>query len=248
MSEKIVFWDIETQKLIAQTFSLYPESINHVDIIKDWYIICGCWVFNNDKQVRSVSVLDNKTRFADDPTDDAYVVKKLHDMISDADIIVHHNGDKFDWKKFNARVIYHGLPPLHPVQMIDTLKLARRHFAFTSNRLDYLGRYLGLGQKIDTAKGLWEGARLGNKKAIKDMVKYNKQDVLLLRDIYERLKPHVKLPFSSVDVCPKCKSDHITKQGIKKNRVSSYQKWQCQDCGSWCQSRLPLKLEKPTIV
>jgi len=245
---KILFWDIETQKLITQTFSLYPDSINHEDIIRDWYIICGAWVFNDNKQVKAVSVMDNKARFTKDPCDDKYVVTKLHEVISQADIIVHHNGDKFDWKKFNARVIYHGLTPLPEIQMIDTLKLARRHFAFTSNRLDYLGRHLGLGQKIETAKGLWEGARLGDKKAINQMVKYNKQDVLLLREVYKKLKPYVRLPFTAIDKCPKCESDHLTKQGIKKTKTNSYQKWQCQDCGSWSQSRLPMKLDKPTIV
>jgi len=248
MSEKIVFWDIETQKMTVQSFGLYPDSINHQDIIEDWYIICACWVEGDNKSVQASSVLDDPKRFKKDPRDDYVVVKKLHEVLSNADIIVAHNGNRFDYKKLNARIIFHGLKPLPPIVKIDTLLLARREFAFSSNRLDFLGDFLGVGRKIDTAKGLWERSRLGDKKAIKDMVKYNKQDVLLLRDIYERLKPHVKLPFSSVDVCPKSKSDHITKQGIKKNRVSSYQKWQCQDCGSWCQSRLPLKLEKPTIV
>lgn len=245
---KTIFWDIETQKMIAQTFSLYPEKINHTDIIEDWYIICACWSINDEKKVHSISGLDHIKKFRKDPRDDYEVVKKLHEVLSSADYIVAHYGDKFDWPKLTARIIYHGLSPLPPVIKIDTKKLASRHFNFTSNKLDYLGEYLGVGRKVETTYGLWDKVRLGDEKALKEMVKYNKQDVLLLRDVFNRMKPHVKLPYYNADACPKCGSDKLTKQGVRRSTVSMFQKYQCQDCGSWCQERLAMKIDKPSIV
>ena len=233
--------------MITQTFSLYPDSIQHEDIIEDWYIVCASWAENSGK-VHAVSVLDDKKRFKKNPRDDYHVVKTLHDLMSKAESVVAHNGDKFDWKKFNARVIYHGLSPLPPITKIDTLKLARKHFNFTSNRLDYLGEFLGVGRKINTSKGLWNKTRLGIESAVKEMVKYNKQDVLLLRDVYKKMEPHVSLPLSSIDCCPKCKSKKIQKRGFTKTKLNRYQRYQCQDCGSWSKSRIAIKEEKPTVI
>jgi len=250
MSEKIVFWDIETSTMTVRTFSLYPEKINHSDIIQDWYIICACWVEGDNKSIKSVSVLDDPKRFKKDPRDDYYVVKKMHDVMTEADTIVAHNGDKFDWKKLNARVVYHKLPPLPPITKIDTLKVARE-FQFSSKALDYLGKHLGTGGKIHTSTGLWERCEIGDKKALKEMVKYNKQDVIALRNLYKRLAPYTnKVSVSTIGRCTNsdCNSTHLIKQGFRKGKVNTFQKWQCQDCGRWCQSRLPLKLEKPTIV
>ena len=65
-------------------------------------------------------------------------------------VLLAHNGDKFDIKKFNAACIKHDLPPVQERQTIDTLKQARKHFRFDSNRLDYLGRFLEVGEKMET--------------------------------------------------------------------------------------------------
>jgi DNA polymerase III epsilon subunit-like protein len=50
------------------------------------------------------------------------VVKKLHGLLNQADIVIGHNSDKFDLKKVAARCIYHGLKPISPVKTIDNLE------------------------------------------------------------------------------------------------------------------------------
>lgn len=226
---KILFWDIETSLMTVYTFGLYPDSIHHDNIISDWQIMCASWKFAGDKKVSSVA-WDGKT--------DKEVCKKLHEILINVDILVHHNGDKFDLKKLSARLMYHGLPPLPPIQTVDTLKAIKRVVSFSSNRLDYLGWFLVGDCKLSTPKNLWVKATEGDPKAIKTLVKYNKQDVLLLEKVYYVVLPFIKNHpnmnlFTTDDVCPNCGSKNLTKQGFKHTRTSSRQQYRCKDCGSW---------------
>jgi len=104
---RIGIYDIETSLALMATFGLKVDYIPHENIIQDWYIICGCWKTLGEKKINSVSVMDDMDRFKNSPIDDFHVVKTLRDMIASYDIIVHHNGDRFDIKKINARLIYH---------------------------------------------------------------------------------------------------------------------------------------------
>ncbi len=223
------------------TFGLKVDYIPHENIIQDWYIICGCWKTLGEKTVKSVSVIDDPERFAKSPIDDYHVVKTLRDTLSSYDIIVHHNGDKFDIKKINARLIYHGMEPLPPLVMVDTLKEARRVASFTSNRLDYLGTFLGFGGKDKTSHGLWLKVLSGCVKSIKEMVKYNKRDVDLLEKVYIKLRPYMKshpnMNRTGI-ACPKCGGHDIQLRGFATNRNgTTHQKFQCKTCFSYSRLR-----------
>jgi DNA polymerase elongation subunit (family B) len=235
---KIVLLDTETSPVIVTTFSLYPESINHNNILQDWYIICACW-----KELGSKTVSSSQAK---KPGDDKQVCKDLAKAITDADIIVAHNGKKFDIKKLNARLIYHGLDPIPQVPMVDTLLEVKKVAQFTSHRLDYLGKHL-LGEgKVQTSEGLWLRALKGDKKAIKEMVKYCIGDVNVLEKLYNRLKPYFKthphagiLSNMGIMSCPKCGSAKTQKRGVAITTSGvKYQRLQCQDCGSWHQISL----------
>ncbi len=242
---KVCFWDIETSLIVATTFSLFPERIPHEGIIQDWFIISGAWKFAGDKKVYSVSVLDKSRKKLDD---DYYVVKTLGEMLQDVDILVHHNGDRFDLKKLTARLIFHGLPPLPRITTIDTLKEVKKVAQFTSNRLDYLGKHLVGQGKLDHPTSLWLGALKGDKVAISEMVKYNKGDVVRLEEVYNKIKPYIKNPphfgvLLGKDKncsCKSCGSTHVKKNGIRITVAGGKkQELQCQDCGHY--SSVPFK-------
>ena len=96
-----------------------------------------------------------------------------------ADDLFHHNGNDFDLKKYNSRLIYHSHGPLPPILCIDRLKEARKIAKFSSNILDYLGTHLVLRAKIETgSQELWDIIWDGNPKALKITIKYCEQDVL----------------------------------------------------------------------
>lgn len=242
----VMFWDIETSLIIATTFSLFPERLPHDGILQDWFIISGAWKKAGEKQVHSVSVADFKRKAVDD---DYEVCKALREALEGVDILIHHNGDKFDMKRLTARLIYHGLPPLPKITTIDTLKEARKVAQFTSNRLDYLGTFLIGAGKADHPQGWWLAATQGDMGVVKDMVKYNKTDVIRLEEVYNRLRPYMKNPphFGVMlgkergHSCQSCGSHNVKKNGIRISASGGKrQELQCQDCGHY--SSVPVTL------
>jgi hypothetical protein len=243
---KILIWDIELSYMLAAVFSLKTDYISPKNIVKDQTVLCGAWKWLGDKTTHAVCVDPS------DPDDDVEVVQTLRDVVSEADIIVHHNGDRFDIKKLNSRVIYHKLEPMPPVRMIDTLKEVRKVASFSSNKLDFLGDRLVDDTKIETSYALWfdilTGDYCARKAALKAMVTYNKKDVTLLEDVYLRLRPYMKnhpnaglyLPTEDV-ICPKCSSIDMQKRGFFMTNKGKYQRYQCKDCGSWTKGGKALK-------
>jgi hypothetical protein len=241
---KIRLIDIETSPIVVETWGLYPDSIPHQNIRQEWRIICAAWKDLDSDTVHSISPLSKKNPNRDDLNDDWFVVNELHRVISDSDIIIAHNGDRFDFPKINTRAIFHGFDPIRPNKSIDTLKIARKHFKFTSNRLDYLGKFLGLGSKIKVDYALWQRVMDGDKAAIREMAEYNKQDVSLLEAVYKALRPfHTTHPSVSViagtpDTCPKCGAQHtLNHEGFNYTKQGKRQQYSCQikkgGCGGW---------------
>jgi hypothetical protein len=226
-------YDLETSYILTYTFSLYPESISHNNIVKDWHIHCASWKWVGEDKVYTAIEKDGC---------DFNIVDKLSKAINEADYVIAHNGDKFDIKKLGTRVIAHkkrGAKPLPPLPSVDTLKEARRIGAFTSNRLDYLGEYLGVGRKLQNSPNLWRDAFLGNKKALKEMATYNIQDVLLLEEVYLELKafmknhPNYNVLMGTDSQCPSCGSGDLTRRGYSVTKTARKPRFQCNACGSW---------------
>jgi hypothetical protein len=130
---------------------------------------------------------------------------------------------------------------LPPVATIDTKKVAKAKFYFNSNSLDYLGKYLGLGGKISTPKGLWLKILRGGPEAIKaiqTMVVYNKRDVTLLKDVFLKLRPYipnyVNRELFGNQGCPRCGSKKVQSRGTYYAQTRTYRRWQCiGGCKGW---------------
>lgn len=237
---KIILWDIETTHNIIAKFNLREEYINFENILQERYVVTASWKELGKRHVDGVSVLDDPTRYAKTPHDDYHVLKTLHDVLSKADIIVAHNGDAYDIKFTEGRMLKHGFSPLPPIRSIDTLKTAKKRFLFNSNRLDYLGQFLGLGRKKDTPKGLWLKVLKAGPDApdaIRTMLAYNKQDVRLLEGVFNKLRPymddHINGHLFGGKGCPRCGSTHIHMRGFQRSITRAYQRFQCLDCGGW---------------
>jgi hypothetical protein len=240
MGPVIRLWDIETTHNLVAVFRLFGEDyIPHENIVKERYVVTAAWKDLGEKKVHAVSLLDDKKRFKRDPDDDYHVCATLHNMLSTADVIVAHNGDHYDIKFTEARMLKHGLPPLPPILSIDTLKEAKRRFLFNSNRLDYLSKFLGGKGKKSTPKGLWLKVLLEHDEdAIRTMVSYNKQDVLELEFLYNKLSPYIKSHnrqvFGSGPLsCTHCGSTHYQSRGVQPTKTGTYKRYQCVPCRGW---------------
>ena len=232
---KRLFFDIETSPNLVFSWNVgYDIRLDHDNIIKERAIICICYKFEGSDKVYHLTW---------DKGDDKKMLQKFAEIINTADEVVGHNSDKFDIKWVRTRCIYHGINMTHDIKSIDTLKAARSKFRFNSNRLDYLGKYLGLGEKLETGGfSLWKDIVLKNdKKAIDKMVKYCKQDVLLLEKIFQKINPYIPHKTNCAvmferdsTACPECLSEHTV---VNRHRITAsgtkYVTMQCKDCGKY---------------
>jgi hypothetical protein len=234
---KIGLLDIETAPNVGYVWGKYDQNV--IEFVQNWYMLSWSWKWLDDPKVecRALCDYDNYTL---DLTDDQHLVQDLWERFDEADIIVAHNGDAFDIKRSNARFITHSLPPPRPYKTVDTLKVARKHFKFESNKLGDLGQHLDLGTKAaNMGFKTWKGCMEGDPQAWKTMKKYNAQDTLLLEQVYLKLRPwattHPDLNvFGDGELkCPTCQSGHIQKRGFSIARTRKYQRLHCQGCGHW---------------
>ena len=231
-SKKVLFIDIETFPLLSHTWSKWVDG-SVVAIERDWTIACIAWKWAHKKKIHALSAYP-------DPHDDEPIVHKLWALLDEADVVVAHNGDKFDIKKIQARLFEYFEYPPSPFESIDTLKVMRKHFAFTSNRLDDFGaKFLGK-RKVNTGGWkLWADCLANDIMAWKKMERYNRQDVALLEEAYARLQPwisnHTRI---HMEGCPTCGGDHIVRRGLYHTKTMTYQRYQCQDCYGYFRGKI----------
>lgn len=242
---KILLVDVETSPIIGATWELYDTNVIH--ILRDWHLLSFAYKWLDSPVITYRSLPDYPASFADRPHSDYHLVQELGLLLDQADVVVAHNGDKFDIRKINTRIITHGLPIPAPYKTVDTLKVARKYFAFSGNRLKHLAEHFGLGTKLEPEGvdkvRVWmrcigeEGTDAEQHAAWEWMREYNPNDVLLLDGVYRRLVPWVPFPYASVDVCPKCGADSLQKRGVYRNKTTQYQRFYCASCGGWSRQR-----------
>ena len=248
---KILIFDIETAPIRAFVWGLWKQNVGTNQIISDWFCLSWSakWLFED--HVMS-DVLKPKEVVKEN---DKRIIKSIWALLNEADIVIAHNGDKFDLRKLRTRFIFHGLKPPSPFLTIDTLKHARTQFNISSNRLDYLGEFLNLGRKSETGGfELWDQCMSGSVDALNKMNLYCNQDVLLLESVYLEMRPWIKphpnvglFVEDDVDACPSCGSSNLKVNGSYYTTVNRYDALQCDDCGAWSRSRVtstPLKDNK----
>ena len=181
---KRLYLDLETSPNVVLSWRVgYDIKIDCDNIIKERAIICAGYKWETDKAARIIVWDKNQ--------DDKKLLQKVIAIAKDADEIIMHNGDRFDWPWVMARAAFHGLR-VPPVKTVDTLQWARRKFNFNSNKLDYIAKFLGIGGKIKTEFGLWKDICLHScPKSLKQMADYCKRDVELLERVHKRLEDFV---------------------------------------------------------
>ena len=234
---KILLFDIETTPMQVFVWGLFGNKyINHGNVIEDWNILSWSakWLFDSHVMSDIATPAEAKRR------DDSRVCKGIHNLMDKADIVVAHNGDKFDIKKLNTRFFMNGFHPPSPYQSIDTLKVAKRSFSFSSNRLDYLGQIMTNKGKLETNFQLWKDCLQGDRDALERMLEYNEEDVRLLEEVYVELRPWIKSHpnvgiWEDGEVCPTCGSDDIEPNGSYYTTMTNmYESHKCNSCGSHC--------------
>ena len=204
---KRLFFDIETSPMVFWGWRCGQQYMRPDQIIDNWKVICIGYKWQHEDQVYALQW--------DDEQGEKEMLKKFIKILGEADEIIGHNIDRFDLPKIRTRAIYNAELAYSNYRTLDTLKKARKYFSFPSNKLDELGKYLGVGQKMETGgSDLWkEVAFENNREALDKMVAYCKQDVILTEDVFSVMMPYI---------------DHNTNHAVLKR----LDKWHCPECTS----------------
>ncbi len=181
-SARVLIYDLETSPNIGWFWRAgYKLNITPEQIIKERAIICVSYKWVGEDKVYNLSWDKNQ--------DDKFLLEQFIEVLNEADLIVAHNGDRFDLKWIKTRAIFHRLPMLVNYPQFDTLKVAKSKFNFNSNRLDYIAKYLGFEGKTGTTLKLWTDIMFKDCPiAMKNMIDYCNEDVRQLEKIYEILQ------------------------------------------------------------
>jgi transcription elongation factor Elf1 len=70
------------------------------------------------------------------------------------------------------------------------------------------------------------------------MRRYNKQDIVLLEGVYEKIKGWYKshpsmTAYDDAPGCPTCRSTDVQRRGFNVAKVRKTQRMHCRNCGAW---------------
>jgi DNA polymerase elongation subunit (family B) len=242
---KILILDIETAPNQAFVWGAWKNNIGVNQWIAKGYIMSysGKWLDKDE-----IIYEENRT------TNDRRITSKLFRLLSEADIVVAHNGDGFDLPTILGRGLVHGLTPPAPYLTVDTCRVARRRFRFTQNSLANLAEELGCAHKEKHKKfpgfELWTECMAGNAAAWDEMRVYNIADVTVLEEVYLKMRPYINDHPNVVHHvaekgnvhCPKCGSTNIHWRGYWYSKMGMcYRRFVCLDCGGWGKARFAEK-------
>lgn len=232
---KVLIVDIETLPMQVFVWRLGKQRVSPESVISDYFILAWSakWLFSNKVIGDCLSSREAITQ------DDSRLLTGMWRLLNEADVVITHNGNNFDLPKLNTRFIKHGMKPPAPYKSIDTLMAARSKFSFSSNRLDFLASFLGLDTKIDTKYQLWKDCYRGDKTALSEMLTYNKQDVVVLENVYAKLRPWIKshpnmalYVEAETPMCPICLCTKLKWEGKYTSNKNIYKAFRCTGCGA----------------
>lgn len=243
----IYFIDIETSPWLSLCYGTIWEPIV-VKILKYTQILSMSYRKFGDKTTYHLAQNQFKSYKPGKLNDRQLLIeisKIINKVAKNGGYVVAHNGDSFDWKIIQERVIYHRLPPLPDISTLDTKKLIKSVSRLPSNKLTHTSVFLGNGTKLKhEGMDMFVGCMDGDPKSWATNEKYNNKDVDIMHDDFTDLMPYVKLPatFSRINTddnhmmnCSNliCLSTNLIKNGLRRAVNGWKQSYQCKDCGRY---------------
>ena len=184
---RILAWDIETSPVKGHAFGVREVDIFGIE--ENTRIISFAYRWLHHKQTHVVSLRSFKP-YTKGFTNEKKLLKVLWRLLDAADILVHQNGNSYDYPLACGRFLQYRLPPpRHPGVMVDTFKLMSM-FRPDSRGQDNFSRQYGTVAKLrHHGRETWLGCIRGDHKEWDVMEAYNKRDVEGLVANYELMLP-----------------------------------------------------------
>lgn len=253
MPAKILILDIETFPNIAYVWKFYKENVGAKQVLEHTQIASFAYKWLGEDEIYY---------FDQSVYPEGILLSLLVAILDAADIVVAHNGDRFDLPTIAGRALIAGIDPPSPFVTIDTRLAAKRYFNFPSNSLEYISKIFGVEEKGGHKKfpgfELWAECIKGNLEAWAEMKVYNIQDVETLEQVYLKMRPFIKdhpnvAIYDSSDnpstiSCSRCGSHNIQRRGFAFTNTGRYQRYQCNSCGGWGRSRYTDLIKNPNLI
>lgn len=234
---KILILDIETSPMKAWVWRRWKENIYLDQTIQEWFMISWSAKWLGEDNTFGYVLTPEEIH----KENDFRILFELWKVLNEAEIVIAHNGNKFDIPKINTRFILNNLTPTSPYRQIDTLEVVKKQFGFSSNSLDALATFFGIENKDPHDFQLWKECLEGNEDSLKRLLKYNNKDVEILEKVYLKLRPWIKnhpntnvITDSKVPVCPICGSNHIARMTNDSYNTQHYKypAYRCTKCNA----------------
>lgn len=175
--------------LTAATFDLETTSLN-----ADFGIVlCGV-ILPHDSRAKPIVFRGDKSnpKWATKRSDDSKLVAEIADELAKYDVLIAHNGQRFDLPFLRTRLAKWHLPPMPKKKLIDPVLIARNQLKMSWNSLEKLADMMGCNAKTEVSGDLWIRAALdGDKKAMDYIVDHCVADVVMLSNVFDKLKSYV---------------------------------------------------------
>ncbi len=247
LAPKVLLADIETAPILAYCWALFDQNIAINQIKSDWHLLSWSAKWLGDKPAKTMYMDQRREKNIED---DSKILKGIWKLLDEADVVIWQNGRNFDHKKLNARFLLSGLKPPSSYKHIDTLQIAKKHFGFTSNKLEYMSgklctKYKKLKHNKFAGFEMWSECLKGNLAAWREMEKYNRHDVLALEELYTKLQAwdrtiNFNMYSDKTDIICNCGGKDFIKNGFAYTNVGKFQRWQCVKCGAETRDRANL--------
>lgn len=228
---KLLCFDLENTPMLSYHWARWRQDIRPDQTLEESRVLCfgakwvgGKYTFKAEYEHGRQEMLET-----------------VRDLLNEADAVISWNGVRHDSKKIRTEFALEGMKPPAPWKEVDLMRAVKNQFMFSSNSLDHVSRQLGVGEKVKH-EGFFEiipKVMAGDPSARRAFARYQKQDVVLLEKLYERLLPwipasmHPNVAIGSDFACTRCGSERLERRGLFRTNSGAYQRYRCLDCGAW---------------
>lgn len=242
---RTLFLDIETAPAKAYVWRMFDNNIS-LDMMQEYDGVLSWaskWAGEDYTDFSSVHMTNKKS-----------MLQEVWRRLDEADEVVGFNSNSFDLRWLNAEFAVVGMGPPSPYKKIDLMRTVKRDMKFISNKLAYLSERFNVGEKLPhEGFDLWAKCMQGDEEAWATMEAYNRQDVVLTEELYDKLRPWIttgvnRSAVSLGHVCPSCGSVHLQSRGTARTTTMTYRRYHCQGCGAWSRARVADKHDRSEVL
>ena len=122
---KLLTLDIECSPNVGHIWGLWKQTVSLNQLMESGSVISFAARWHGTKKVLF---------YSDFHSGHGVMVQAAHDLLSEADAVIHYNGNSFDMPWLHTEFLLAGMPPPRPYKNVDLLLAVRKKFRFVSNK------------------------------------------------------------------------------------------------------------------